>query len=249
MENIDEIRAKADELLKQSKYSEALPLYEQAAERGDIYSVIKAATIGSVEAQIDIAVFEEFASAEQKATQALHWYESFKDIDSPAISAIFDDAAFLRRLGFCYYRLAVHYRDEEKENNLLYQCFSLLCEVVDISDEHPDTQGLWALTVQRMQDLNWDISSEAVARKNELYEELISVKKAALCACNNYDSILSKIYVDYGFVLLEGTEVSADHTKAYHCFQNAFAMGIQSAEGILKQFEEIRPGTYIFVGE
>ena len=251
MENMEEIRAKADELLKQEKYTDSLPLYEQAAEMGDVYSATKAATIGSVLAKLDITLFGDFLEAEKKAAQALHWYEEFKDIDSPLIAIFFDRDSFIRNLGFCYYRLAVHKRGNEDEMDFLCECFSLLCEVVDSSDEFPDAQALWALTVQRMQDLDWDwddCGSVIVDRKNELFNELIGTNRDALLEGEHTGSLLSKIYVDYGFVLLEGTEVAADHTKAYHCFKNAFAMGIQSAEGILRKFAETTPGKYTFVG-
>lgn len=248
MSNIDEIRAKADELLNQNKYSCALPLYEQAAEMGDLYSAARAATLNVINAKFYIEGFQDFSEAERYSEQALQWYNTFKDVNSFTLAMFFDDSGFLRELGYCYYRLALEHRGEEKEGDLLYQCFSLLSEVVDSSEEHPDTQGLWALTVQRMLDLDWDISTEAINRKNELFSELISTKKEALCACENYDPILSKIYIDYGFVLLDGAEIAADHTKAYYCFKSALEMGMQSVERILSKFAETAPGKYTFVG-
>lgn len=246
--DIEEIREKADKFFDARKYTEALPYYEQAAELGDVYSIAKAATLRSLNAIFNIKVFNDFPCAEENADAAMQWYNKIEDIQSLAVDTIFDKHAFSCCLGYCYYRIGTKKGDDNEKGDSFGNSFYLLCNVVDDDKTALDIQGLWALSLQGLQDLAWDVSNDAIARKNEIYEAATGKSKEAFLACEYGASLLPKIFVDYGFVLLEGRELSADHTKAYHCFKNAFEMGIQSAGGLLGKFAETAPGKYTFVG-
>lgn len=140
-------------------------------------------------------------------------------------------------IGELCYSQAIHESEPEMKEACLLKGFEALAEHVDeVSEKY--YRLLFAMLVQKMQDLETiELSNDAIETKIEIFMECIRDYQQD-SGDQDYENLLSKMYGDLGFILLEGRELEQNEDSAYWMFQIAYNRGIGSAKDILDHFRK-----------
>lgn len=136
--------------------------------------------------------------------------------------------------------------DEEAKQELYLEAFNLLAEYVDdvVSENY---LLLFAIIVQKLQDYNFDLSEAAISKKIEIYLKFIKEYQYDSTDDELYEHLLDKMYINLGFILLEGVELRQDENLAHLMFDICRRRGlVDSSEKILRQFEQGSDGKWYF---
>ena len=139
--------------------------------------------------------------------------------------------------------------DEEEKQDLYLEAFNLLAEYIDdVASEN--YLLLFAIIVQKLQDYNFDLSEDAVDKKIEIYLKFIKEYQYDSTDDELYEHLLDKMYINLGFILLEGKELPKDENLSHLMFDITRRRGlVDSAEKMLQQFAIDNDGKWYFCGE
>lgn len=136
--------------------------------------------------------------------------------------------------------------NEETKQELYLEAFNLLAEYVDdvVSENY---LLLFGIIVQELQDYNFDLSEAAINKKVEIYLKFIKEYQYDSTNDELYEHLLDKMYINLGFILLEGVELRQDENLAHLMFEICRRRGlVDSSEKMLRQFKQGSDGKWYF---
>ena len=135
---------------------------------------------------------------------------------------------------------------DERKEELYLKAFELLAEFVDdvVSENF---LLLFAIITQKLQELNFDVSEAAIDKKIEIYLKFIKEYQFDSTDDEIYEHLLDKMYINLGFILLAGKELSQDENAAHLMFEIVRRRGlVASAEEMLCRFELGNDGKWYY---
>lgn len=139
--------------------------------------------------------------------------------------------------------------DQEEKENLYLEAFNLLAEYID-DVESENYLLLFAVIAQELQDCDFTLSEGSVDKKIEIYLKFIKEYQSECTDDEFYEHLLDKMYINLGFIFLEGKELKKDDNLAHLMFDITRRRGLaESSEKILQQFSMDSEGKWSFCGK
>lgn len=241
--SITEIKTKACQLTDSKDYVKALEWYEMGAQLDDGECILEAADIASILSKTFIMVLSDYKEAALFAQKASHWCKiaESKGIDSHM------KIRFYMNLGQTYYYLGAKATDQEVRKAYFVECYNTLLEVTDSFSEKKEIGLIWALAVQYLQDMGFEFRDVVINEKVRIYVSSSTAYFDAIMQSEKGEALLSSMFIDLGYMYLDGVEIEGDFTKAHDCFLKAYEFGISGVKQELDNFVLRPDGTYIYL--
>lgn len=219
--------------VQNDEWLEALPYTEALAASGDETAYIRASTLYKMDGIASLNIAPSSEDAYQAFEKASAWAEK-SGVEKEIVSS-------QQYLGESYYVYATAHKSEEfyvKSYNVLINTLGKFqSEISDL---------VWALCTKKLQAYGYDIPDIARRKKWNILLQSLDNRNELLKNKRGKDYLIGAALA-LGFELIEGNELTCDHTTAYRVFTVAHNELDFEMDDFLSKFMKNPDGSYTFV--